>query len=84
VAGEFTVRRYGAFINSIQIEIADTIRDDDQKRSFVIEDLAFAHRQLRSTPCFVVSSRPDAGGLEVQRPGVRRDGHPACTRPARP
>ncbi len=42
VDGGFTVRRYGAFISSIQIEIADTIRDDDQKRSFVIEDLALA------------------------------------------
>ena len=42
VDGGFTVRRYGAFINSIQIEIADTIRNDDQKRLFVIEDLAFA------------------------------------------
>jgi hypothetical protein len=37
-----TLRRYGACINSIGIEVADTIRDDYQKRSFVIEDLAFA------------------------------------------
>ena len=38
----FTVRRYGVFINSIQVEIADTIRDFEQKRLFFIEDLAFA------------------------------------------
>ena len=38
----FTVRRYGVFINSIQVEIADTIRDFEQKRLFLIEDLAFA------------------------------------------
>jgi len=49
VDGGFTVKRYGVFINSIQIEIADTIRrcdddDDDckQKRLFLIEDLAFS------------------------------------------
>ena len=42
VDGGFTVRRYGVFINSIQIEIADTIRNEAQKRSFVIEDLALA------------------------------------------
>ena len=42
VDGGFTVRRYGAFINSIQIEIADTIRDFEQKRLFLVEDLAFA------------------------------------------
>ena len=42
VDGGFTVRRYGFFINSIQIEIADTIRDFEQKRLFLIEDLAFA------------------------------------------
>jgi hypothetical protein len=42
VDGGFTVQRYGVFINSIQIEIADTIRNDDQKRLFLIEDLAFA------------------------------------------
>jgi hypothetical protein len=42
VDGGFTVRRYGVFINSIQIEIADTIRDFEQKRLFLIEDLAFA------------------------------------------
>lgn len=38
----FTVRRYGVFINSIQIEIADTIRDFEQKRLLLIDDLAFA------------------------------------------
>jgi hypothetical protein len=42
VDGGFTVRRYGVFINSIQVEIADTIRDFEQKRLFLIEDLAFA------------------------------------------
>lgn len=42
VDGGFTIRRYGAFINSIQVEIADTIRGDNGKRLFLIEDLAFA------------------------------------------
>ena len=42
VDGGFTVRQYGALINSIQLEIADTIREDEQKRSFLGEDLAFA------------------------------------------
>lgn len=42
VNGGFTVRNYGTSINSIQIEIADTIRDDVEKRAFFIEDLAFA------------------------------------------
>lgn len=42
VDGGFTVRRYGVFINSIQIEIADTIRDFEQKRLLLIDDLAFA------------------------------------------
>jgi hypothetical protein len=42
VDGGFTVRRYGVFINSIQIEIADTIRDSEQKRLFLVDDLAFA------------------------------------------
>jgi len=45
VDGGFTVQRYGVFINSIQIEIADTIRtcdDCEQKRLFLIEDLAFS------------------------------------------
>jgi hypothetical protein len=40
VDGGFTIRHYGAIINSIRIEIADTIRDDEQKRSLLIEDLA--------------------------------------------
>jgi hypothetical protein len=40
--GGFTVRRYGVRINSIQLEIADTIRLDDQKRLLFFEDLAFA------------------------------------------
>ncbi|MGH8559551.1 MAG: N-formylglutamate amidohydrolase [Methylococcales bacterium] len=42
VDGGFTVQRYGVFINSIQIEIADTIRRFDEKRLFLIEDLAFS------------------------------------------
>jgi hypothetical protein len=29
-------------INCIQIEIADTLRKDEEKRRFIIEDLAFA------------------------------------------
>jgi hypothetical protein len=40
--GQFTVVNYGAKINSIQIEVASTIRNDDQKRAFFVEDLAFA------------------------------------------
>src|SRR5215470_4271140 len=42
VDGGFSVRQYGAFINSIQVELADTVRLDDQKRLFLAEDLAFA------------------------------------------
>ena len=42
VDGGFTIRHYGSSINSIQIEIADTIRDNAKKRLFLIEDLAFA------------------------------------------
>jgi hypothetical protein len=42
VDGGFTVRHYGAFINSIQIAIADPIRDVGQNRQFLIEDLVFA------------------------------------------
>ena len=42
VDGGFTVQRYGVFINSIQVEIADTIRNFEQKRLFLIEDLGFA------------------------------------------
>ena len=80
--GGFTVRRYGACINSLQIEIADTIRDDDQKRAFVIEDLAFAIVNVVSTPCSVLSSRPDAGGVEFPAgQGVRRDGTPRVHAP---
>lgn len=40
--GGFTVRNYSAVLNCIQIEIANTIRDDEAKRKFLIEDLAFA------------------------------------------
>jgi hypothetical protein len=42
VNGGFTIRHHGASINSIQIEIANTIRGDGEKRDFLIEDLAFA------------------------------------------
>jgi hypothetical protein len=42
VNGGFTVRNYGTTINSIQIEIASSIRNDTEKRGFLIEDLAFA------------------------------------------
>jgi hypothetical protein len=45
VDGGFTVQRYGKSINSIQIEIANTIRTCDeceQTRLFLIEDLALA------------------------------------------
>jgi hypothetical protein len=42
VDGGFSIRRYGASINSIQFEIADTIRLVDRNRQFLIEDLASA------------------------------------------
>jgi len=42
VNGGFTVRKYGDVINSIQVELASTVRNDGEKRSFAIEDLAFA------------------------------------------
>ena len=42
VDGGFTIRRYGAFINSIQVEIADTIRGHDREQLFLIEDLSSA------------------------------------------
>lgn len=42
VSGGFTVRHYGTRINCIQIEIANTIRDDDENRGFFVEDLALA------------------------------------------
>jgi hypothetical protein len=42
VNGGFTVRNYAASVNCIQIEITNTIRNDGEKRSFLIEDLAFA------------------------------------------
>ena len=41
VSGGFTVRHYGALINSIQIELASTVRDGAEKQAFVVEDLAF-------------------------------------------
>lgn len=40
--GGFTVRNYSSRLNCIQIEIANTIRNDAQKRNFLIEDLAYA------------------------------------------
>jgi hypothetical protein len=40
VDGGFTVQQYGAFISSIQIEIADAIRLDEEKRPLLISDLA--------------------------------------------
>ncbi|HKX27089.1 MAG TPA: hypothetical protein VJ302_05285 [Blastocatellia bacterium] len=40
--GGFTVQHYGAFISSIQIEIADVIRNDVEKRQLLILDLALA------------------------------------------
>lgn len=40
VDGGFTVQKYGAFISSIQIEIADAIRLDEEKRPLLISDLA--------------------------------------------
>jgi hypothetical protein len=42
VEGGFTVRHYARSISCIQIELADTIRNDGEKRGFLIEDLAFA------------------------------------------
>lgn len=42
VSGGFTVSTYGALINSIQIEIASTIRDVAETRGVFIEDVAFA------------------------------------------
>ena len=42
VDGGFTVRHYEDFINSIQMELANTVRLDDQKQRLVIEDLAFS------------------------------------------
>ena len=43
VRGGFTVRRYAdLMINCIQIELADTLRQNEEKRNLIIEDLAFA------------------------------------------
>lgn len=43
LAGGFTVINSAKLgINCIQIELANTIRSNDEKRSFIIEDLAFA------------------------------------------
>lgn len=42
VNGGFTVRNYSTSLNCIQIEIANTIRNDAEKRNFLSEDLAFA------------------------------------------
>ena len=40
VSGGFTIRQYGATINCIQVEIANTVRDDPATRDFFIADLA--------------------------------------------
>jgi len=40
--GGFTVRNYSSALNCIQIEVANTIRDERKKRNFLIEDLAFS------------------------------------------
>jgi N-formylglutamate amidohydrolase len=42
VSGGFTIRHYGASINCIQIEIANTVRDDPAIRDLFIADLALA------------------------------------------
>jgi hypothetical protein len=42
VSGGFTVRHYGAVISSIQVEIADTVRNDPATRDFCVADLASA------------------------------------------
>jgi hypothetical protein len=40
VSGGFTIRQYGATINCIQVEIANTVRDDPELRGFFVADLA--------------------------------------------
>jgi len=60
VDGGFTVQRYGVFINSIQVEIADTIRNFEQKRVFLIEDLA-----LRSSTSYGAMPRSEKTALSV-------------------
>lgn len=42
VNGGFTIRNYGSSINSIQVELASTVRDNGEKQAFVVEDLASA------------------------------------------
>ena len=42
VTGGFTIRHYGATVNCIQVEIADTIRNDPEPRGFFVDDLASA------------------------------------------
>jgi hypothetical protein len=42
VSGGFTIRNYGASMNSIQIELADTVRADPAARALLIADLAAA------------------------------------------
>jgi hypothetical protein len=55
-----------------------------QKHAFVIEDLAFAIINVVSTPCSVLSSRPDAGGVEVPAgQGFVATTRATCTRRAR-
>jgi hypothetical protein len=40
--GAFTIRHYKSSLSCIQIEIADTIRDDEVRRELFADDLAFA------------------------------------------
>ncbi len=42
VSGGFTIRQYGATINCIQVEVANTVRDDPDLRGFFVADLASA------------------------------------------
>ena len=42
VNGGFTVRNYGTVINSIQVELANTVRNNAENQAFVVEDLSFA------------------------------------------
>lgn len=42
VSGGFTIKHYGAIINSIQIKTADTLHADPALRAFFVDDLASA------------------------------------------
>jgi hypothetical protein len=52
VNGGFTVRTYGTRINSIQIELAQNVRTDAQRRDYLIDALANAmiHSVRRHVP----------------------------------